>query len=103
MSTLSSFNWFCAFLVAQFQSNLIDAITPYGVYFTYASMCAVAVAFVLLVLPETKGKSPEDMKLYFLGQSSRPAKSDGNENQAFENSWFGPCAFKLMPTSKYST
>ena len=84
MSTFFSFSWFCAFLVANFRSDLIDAITLYGAYFTFASFCAVAVAFVLLVLPETKGKSPEDMKLYFLGQTSRPAKSDGDENQGFE-------------------
>ena len=46
----------------------------------------MGVAFVLLILPETKGKSPEDMKLFFQGQSSKPAKSDGNENRAFQDS-----------------
>ena len=83
-----SFNWLCAFFVTQFQTNLIDAITSYGVYFMYSAVCAVGVAFVILILPETKGKSPEDMKAYFLGQqtttmSTKPENRTGVENKAY--------------------
>jgi hypothetical protein len=37
-----------------------------------------------LILPETKGKSPEDMKAYFLGQHHHLDK-EGAENKAYSN------------------
>jgi hypothetical protein len=70
---------------------MIDGISSYGVYFMYSAVCAVGVAFVLLILPETKGKSPEDMKAYFLGQkttamATKPENRTGVENRAYTNS-----------------
>jgi hypothetical protein len=52
----------------------------------YSAVCAVGVAFVLLILPETKGKSPEDMKTYFLGQqipATTTAAKIGEENKGY--------------------
>jgi hypothetical protein len=37
-----------------------------------------------LILPETKGKSPEDMKAYFLGHHQHSDK-EGVENKAYSN------------------
>lgn len=87
-SIATSFNWLCSFFVTQFQADLIDEITSYGVYFMYSAVCAVGVAFVILILPETKGKSPEDMKAYFLGQktTTKPDNRTGEENKAYAES-----------------
>jgi hypothetical protein len=38
-----------------------------------------------LILPETKGKSPEDMKAHFLGQHQHSNK-EGAENKAYNHS-----------------
>ncbi len=58
-------NWLFAFCVSKFEVNLEDAIETSGAYWLYGSICAVAVVFVLVLVPETKGKSPEDMKAHF--------------------------------------
>ncbi len=68
---------------------MIKGMHAYGVYFLYAAVCAMAVAFILLILPETSGKSPEDMKAYFSGKHPTTAKpqtahtEEGSENQGF--------------------
>ncbi len=58
-------NWLCAFLVSKFQTNIEDAIDRYGSYWMYGGICLVGVFFVLFFVPETSGKTPEDMKAYF--------------------------------------
>ncbi len=60
-----AFNWFCAFMVSKFEVNLEDAINTSGAYWLYGSICAIAVVFVLFLVPETRGKSPEEMKAHF--------------------------------------
>ncbi len=37
----------------------------YGVYFLYASVCGVGLFFVIFVVPETKGKTPDDLRMLF--------------------------------------
>lgn len=64
-SIATAFNWLCSFFVTKFQTNLVDAIENSGSYFLYAAVCAVGVIFIFLLVPETRGKSPEDMKRYF--------------------------------------
>ena len=38
-----------------------------GLYFLFASLTVGSVFFVFLAVPETKGKTPEEMRRYFLG------------------------------------
>ncbi len=61
----SSLNWLFAFLVTKFEVNLEDAINTSGAYWLYGSICALAVIFIFLVIPETRGKTPEQMKAHF--------------------------------------
>ena len=68
MSSLASlFNWTCGFLVAQFSADVEKGINKSGLYFLFGVVCGVGIIFVLLIVPETKGKTPEDMKKYFMG------------------------------------
>ena len=62
-----AFNWFCAFIVTKFGTNLESAINTSGLYFLFGVINILGVIFVILLLPETKGKTPEDMKRYFEG------------------------------------
>lgn len=66
-SVAALFNWACAFLVSKFSTNVEDEIHASGLYFLFGSICAAGIFFVLLIVPETKGKTPDDMKLYFMG------------------------------------
>ena len=47
-----------------------EAISPSGTYFLFAGFAALAVLYVFALVPETKGKSPEE--------AGRPQTSDGN-------------------------
>ena len=67
MSSLSTgFNWLGAFLIGKFGTNLEEALGSSGLYFLYCAICALGVIFVIFVVPETKGKTPEDMKEHYL-------------------------------------
>lgn len=64
-STASAFNWLCAFFVSKFALNLDTALGTAGTYWLYAVICAAGTAFCALVVPETKGKTSDEMKQYF--------------------------------------
>ena len=38
-----------------------------GLYFLFASLTVGSAVFVFLAVPETKGKTPEEMRRHFLG------------------------------------
>lgn len=87
-STATIVNWTCAFFVSKFQSNITDGIGASGAYFLFASICALGTVFILFFLPETKGKTSEDMRAYFLDKSHDPSKSieaAGFENSAYQS------------------
>jgi len=58
-------NWLCAFLVSKLQKNVEDGIEASGSYWLYGGICALSVVFVLFLVPETRGKTPDEMKEHF--------------------------------------
>jgi facilitated trehalose transporter len=72
-------------LVSKYQSNINEAIGASGGYFLFGSICFVGAIFVIVVMPETKGKSNEDMKNYFLARAAGKAHvSTGLENPSYD-------------------
>lgn len=72
LSTISaSFNLCCAFAVVRTFTPMNAALGVAGVYGLYAACCLAAVLFVALFLPETKGKTLEEISHMF----SRPGKN----------------------------
>ena len=68
MSALATaFNWTLAFIVSAFSADVEKAIHSYGLYFLFGAINALSMAFTIFICPETKGKTPEDMKNYFMG------------------------------------
>ncbi len=55
-------NWGAAFLVAEFFLSLTDAITTTGTFWLFAFFCAVAFVWIGRTVPETKGRSLEDIE-----------------------------------------
>ena len=62
-------NWFCAFIVTKEFVFLQEVLGPAITFWLFALSCMVSVLYVWKRLPETKGKSLEDIELYFLGKS----------------------------------
>ena len=76
----------CAFFVSKFIKNINDEINASGGYFLFGSICLLAILFVIFLTPETRGKSNEDMRNYFLKKAGRSIQntSKGTENPIFE-------------------
>ncbi|CAI9538664.1 unnamed protein product [Staurois parvus] len=58
-------NWGCAFLVTKEFQDMMDSLTSYGTFWLFAAFCAVNVLFTVLYIPETKGKSLEQIESHF--------------------------------------
>jgi len=63
MATL--FNWLLAFIVTKFYEDLLNATSAYWCYWIFAIVCATGTIFILLIIPETKGKSVEEIQRGF--------------------------------------
>jgi sugar porter (SP) family MFS transporter len=63
MSVATIFNWGANFLVAQTFLSLSGWITRQGVFFLYAGLAVLALAFFVLRVPETKGRSLEEIQV----------------------------------------
>jgi len=55
-------NWFAAWLVSQFFLSLVSLISETGVFWLFAFFCLVTYWFVHRFVPETKGKSLEQLQ-----------------------------------------
>jgi sugar porter (SP) family MFS transporter len=66
MSVATLCLWAACYLVSQTFPVLLARVAG-GVFFVYAAMCAAAVVFVILAVPETKGKSLEEIERVFAG------------------------------------
>lgn len=77
-------NWGFAFLVTKFFDQIQQAITAKWCYWMFAIICAANFVFVFLLLPETKGKSVEEIERHF-GVPSSNANQTGNNNTTRQN------------------
>lgn len=53
--------WFLAFLVLKCLPLLIVTFSYHGMMFSFAGVCFIGAVLVILFLPETKGKSYEQI------------------------------------------
>jgi sugar porter (SP) family MFS transporter len=70
MSIATVFLWCGTLLVTLTFLSLVRLLTAPGVFLLYAIVCIAALLFVKLIVPETKGRSLEEIERWWLG--SRP-------------------------------
>jgi sugar porter (SP) family MFS transporter len=70
MSVSTIANWLSNFIVAGTFLTLSSAITRPGIFFLYAGIGVLAFVFFLLRVPETKGRSLEDIQGELVGDRS---------------------------------
>ena len=58
-------NRVCSGLVAMSFLSVSEAISVAGTFFVFAAISALAIAFVVTLVPETKGKSLEQIEMMF--------------------------------------
>jgi len=78
----ASFNWLCSFLVVKFEPNLEDVMNNHGAYFLFSAICGLGTLFIIVFVPETRGKTEEQMREYFqqTAATSNPGVVRGIEN-----------------------
>ncbi len=63
--------WFSGFIITKEYNFLQETVGPAGAFWIFGAFCIVGMVFVSKNVPETKGKSLEDIELYFLGKATR--------------------------------
>ena len=61
----TSFNWTVSFLVATFIPMIGDEIGSSSCYFIFAAIALLGTVFIIIFVPETKGKSEEEIRSLF--------------------------------------
>ncbi|XP_011497305.1 PREDICTED: facilitated trehalose transporter Tret1-2 homolog isoform X2 [Ceratosolen solmsi marchali] len=69
-SSACFFNWLMAFVVTKYYSSLELAAGTYTCFWLFSAICAIGSVFVLVLVPETKGKTLEEIQHELGGQSS---------------------------------
>lgn len=70
-SLATGFNWTCTFIVTKTFQNIIDAIYMHGTLWLFAVICIGGLLFVIFFVPETKGKSLEEIEMKLTSGSRR--------------------------------
>jgi sugar porter (SP) family MFS transporter len=66
MAVATAVNWLAAFLVAQFFLSIVDAIGESTTFFIFSALCVATYVFVWRLVPETKGRSLEEIQERFV-------------------------------------
>uniref|UniRef100_A0A673UUN7 Solute carrier family 2 member 8 n=1 Tax=Suricata suricatta TaxID=37032 RepID=A0A673UUN7_SURSU len=61
-------NWFMAFVVTKEFSSVMEVLRPYGAFWLASAFCIFSVLFTLSCVPETKGKTLEQITAHFEGR-----------------------------------
>lgn len=64
MSITTSTTWMCNFIIGLVTPDMLTTIT-WGTYIFFAAFCLLALGFTYFFVPETRGKSLEDMDVVF--------------------------------------
>lgn len=62
-------NWSMAFLITKTFQDMMNLMTSAGTFWLFASMCILNVIFTMAFIPETKGKTLEQIEATFRGTS----------------------------------
>ncbi|CAK8688656.1 unnamed protein product [Clavelina lepadiformis] len=61
----TAFNLFLVFILTLEFSDMLASMTPQGTFWFFAANCALSILFTVIFLPETKGKSLEEIEALF--------------------------------------
>merc|ERR1712080_62817 len=64
-SISTTFNWTLAFIVTKFFSILVTEVTEAGAFWVFGGFTVTTFIFCFLFVPETKGKSLDDIQQMF--------------------------------------
>jgi hypothetical protein len=86
-------NWITSFIVTKVFIDMQRSLTNAGTFWVFGSLCFVGILFGIFILPETKGKTPEQIQALFATNVSEPPKSGVNINSTTTSSVDQPSHF----------
>ncbi len=72
VSVATAFNWGSAWLVSQFFLSLTDAIGQAATFWLFAALCLVAFVWIWRFVPETRGRSLEEIEAMWVERAGDP-------------------------------
>ncbi|XP_045497513.1 facilitated trehalose transporter Tret1 [Colias croceus] len=70
-SICTAFNWLCSFIVTTTFHDIKSALGPWGTFWLFGCICFVSLFFVVFFVPETRGKSLEQIENKLTGRNTR--------------------------------
>ena len=70
-SIATGFNWSCTFIVTKTFTDLILGLGTHGTFWLFGVVCLTGLFFVIFWVPETQGKTLEDIEKKLTGQVRR--------------------------------
>ncbi|XP_011861733.1 PREDICTED: facilitated trehalose transporter Tret1-like isoform X2 [Vollenhovia emeryi] len=70
-SIATSFNWMCTFIVTKTFEDVIGVIGTHGTFWLFGIIVVVGFVFVIVSVPETRGRSLEEIERKFTGPTRR--------------------------------
>lgn len=81
-SISAAFNWSLAFTVTKLFQNMLNLFGNGATFLIFAFICVLGTAFVLLMVPETKGRDIAEVEAILTGKNlSRQSSSDSEESE----------------------
>ncbi|XP_034252792.1 facilitated trehalose transporter Tret1-like isoform X2 [Thrips palmi] len=77
-SLATAFNWSCTFLVTLTFQQIMTGMGQHGGFWMFGTVCCIGLFFVIFFVPETQGKSLEDIEKKMTGQRIRRMSSVAN-------------------------
>lgn len=83
-SIATSFNWVCVFIVAFSMQPMLNTIGNDYTYWIYALICVVSCVFIVIFIPETKGKTNDQIQRELLGLPTNDNEESAGGNRALK-------------------
>jgi MFS family permease len=77
VSLATAVNWAAAFLVTQFFLSIVNAIGEATTFFLFSALCVVAFVWAYFRVPETRGRSLEEIQELWGPNALPPSRSGG--------------------------
>ncbi|CAG9766858.1 unnamed protein product [Ceutorhynchus assimilis] len=84
-SAAATFNWFLAFIITRFYNNLVTAIGGDITFYIFAGISLVGTLFVYISMPETKGKTTQEVQDILNGVKPGTNGVKGLDNPNFKS------------------
>lgn len=81
--------WLLAFIITKFSSNITDSFGNYTTYWLFDICCILSILFTVFLLPETKGKSLQEIQDELNGVESTSLPHFDNGTKTDVHDW--PC------------